>query len=92
MKKIIFAVVILFGLNVNAEIYLNGRKIDNDEKALFKKLEKICFEAPEKGKQINNNQDALLIFAYDKQIITLVVKEANSLVWVHCQIQDFFSD
>ena len=93
MKKIIFAVVILFGLNVNAAIYLNGQKIDRVEnKTQFKKLEKICLEAPEKGKQINNNQDAYLIFSYDNQIITLMVDRNISLPWFHCTIQDAISN
>ena len=93
MKKIIFAVVILFGLNVNAAIYLNGQKIDRVEnKAQFKKLEKICFEASEKGKQINSNQDAYLFFSYDNQLITLILDHNTKLPWFHCTIQDVISN
>tara|TARA_B100001540_G_scaffold12112_1_gene10669 strand:+ start:161 stop:454 length:294 start_codon:yes stop_codon:yes gene_type:complete len=95
MKKIIFAVVILFGLNVNAEIKLNGDKIDKIEnKVQFKKLEKICFEAPEKGKQIVFGNNSIPLYAYDNKIITLLpqTKYSDVLIWFDCHIQDYFAN
>ncbi len=94
MKKIIFAVVILFGLNVNAKITLNGDTIDKFEnKSQFKKLEKICLEAPEKGEQLVS-EHSVLFFAYDEKIISLVPRpyRNNSMVWFNCEIQDLFSN
>mgnify|MGYP001173089466 CR=1 FL=1 len=95
MKKIIFAVIILFGLNANAAIIkLNGKNIDRVEnKSKFKKLEKICFEAPEKGKQMVS-EGHILFFSYDEKIISLVQRpyRNNSTIWFNCEIQDFFSN
>ena len=92
MKKIIFAVVILFGLNVNAEIIVDRiqiKKEDNEKK--YNKYEEICFEAVKEGKMIQIPDSRFTSFVHDNRIISLVTVSKSGLkLKTICLVQNGF--